>query len=116
MADRYFIETAIRLHRAAEDMPFTGVQPAGEPAPDIVAAEQALEEGDLAIVTDYLDQQIADEVGEWFANARDASANKDASVEAGRDWVDAYVKYVVFVHKLAGAIEAGPPHGVGGEH
>lgn len=48
-ADRYFVETAIRLHRAAEGMPFTGVKPAGPLAPDIAAAERALESGQMSV-------------------------------------------------------------------
>ncbi|MFO7870623.1 MAG: hypothetical protein R6V03_04230 [Kiritimatiellia bacterium] len=37
------------------------------------------------------------------------------NVVAGREWVDAYVKYVIYVKNLYTTIQAGPPHGVGGE-
>ncbi|MGI5819075.1 MAG: DUF6448 family protein [Armatimonadota bacterium] len=111
MAERYFIETAIRLHREAEGMHFTGVKPAAEPSPDIAAAERALEMADVTIVTDYLKARIDEEVGAWFAGAREAQGHRHTSVEAGRKWIDAYVKYVVFIHTLSEVIEAGPPHG-----
>ena len=46
LADRYFMETAVRLHRAGEGAPYTGLKPAGTDfGPAIPAAEEALETG-----------------------------------------------------------------------
>lgn len=112
LADRYFVETAIRLHRTAEDMPFTGVKAAGPVAPDIAAAERALESGQMADVTEVLTEALNHEMRVWFEKAREARQDREQSVEAGREWVDAYVKYVVFVHGLYGVIQSGPEHGV----
>jgi hypothetical protein len=112
LADRYFIETAIRLHRQAEGMSFTGVKPAQPLPPDIAAAEKALETGNIEIVTDLLNGQIKAGVQKWFDQAMQARKHKDESIEAGREWVDAYVKYVVYVHGLVLQIKAGPQHGV----
>ena len=43
VADRYFMETVVRLHRAGEAAPYTGLQPAGtDYGPAIPAAERAL--------------------------------------------------------------------------
>lgn len=111
MADLYFIETAVRLHRAAEGMPYTGLKPAEE-HPDIHAAEQALETGDIRPVVELLVAELRAQVGKWFDQARHARQNKDRSVAAGREYVDAYVKYVTFVHGLHQSIHAGPEHGV----
>jgi hypothetical protein len=112
LADRYFIETAIRLHRQAEGMPFTGVKPAQPLSPDVAAAEKALATGDIRIVTDLLSNEIKDCVQKWFDAAMQAQKNKDEDIEAGRQWVDAYVKYVVYVHGLHIKIQEGPQHGV----
>ncbi|HCA48637.1 MAG TPA: hypothetical protein DEP45_15185 [Armatimonadetes bacterium] len=114
MADRYFIETAVRLHREAEGMPYTGVKPAAEPEPGIAAAERALESGDITDVTGYLSERMTQAVEEWFTEALEARERRDQSVEAGREWVDAYVKYIVFVETLDSAISEGPAHGVDG--
>ena len=47
LADRSFMETAIRLHRAGEGAGFAGLKPAGiDYGPMIPAAEQSLESGD----------------------------------------------------------------------
>lgn len=111
MADLYFIETAVRLHRAAEGMAYTGLKPAEE-HPDIHAAEHALETGDVKPVLDLLVSHLRTQLTTWFEKAHQARQNKDRSVQGGREYVDAYVKYVVFVHGLHEAIQAGPEHGV----
>jgi proline dehydrogenase len=44
LADRYFFETLIRIHRASEGETFTGLKPAGSVDPAIAAADRALAE------------------------------------------------------------------------
>lgn len=113
LAERYFMENTVRLHRQAEGMPYTGLKPAQPNPEDIQAAEEALESDDVAEVTDLLTQEIRHKISELHANAIAAKDNKGQSVEAGRKWVDAYVQYVVFIHGLYQNIQAGPAHGVG---
>jgi hypothetical protein len=113
LANRYFIETAIRLHRQAEGMSFTGVKPAQPLPSDVEAAERALEAGDVKIITDMLTKETETQTKTWFDKAMEAKKHKDESEEAGRKWVDAYVKYVVYVHGLHQKIKAEPQHGVG---
>lgn len=114
LADQYFVETAVRLHRESEGMPFTGVKPAGIPNPkDIVAGDQSIQSGDIDAVMNVLNQAVRSETERWFQEAMETREHKDESVEAGREWVDAYVKYIVYVHGLYQTINAGPPHGVG---
>ena len=114
LAERYFMETAVRLHREAEGMPYTGLKPAQAPAPDIAAAEKALQTGDLTPVLDLLGAELEQQTAAWFRQARQARrAYEGAEVAAGREWVDAYVKYIIYVHGLHQAIQAGPEHGVG---
>ena len=112
LADRYFIETAVRLHREAEGMPYIGLKPAQPLPTDIAAAEKALEAGDIKIITDLLSKEIKAQTQKWFTKAMEAKKHKDKSVKAGREWVDSYVKYVVYVHGLYTKIQAGPRHGV----
>jgi len=113
LAERYFIETAVRLHRAAESMVYTGVKPAQPLPPDIAAAEKALNTGDLTPVTDMLSEELEKQTQKWFQKVLEAKKHKQEGVEAGREYVDAYVKYVIYVHGLHQAIQAGPKHGVG---
>lgn len=113
LATDYFMETTVRLHREAEGLPFTGLKPASPNPVDIAQAEKALETGDVGPLTSLLKDELEEGISKWFQNAMEAKKNKDQSVEAGREWVDAYVKYIIFSHKLYQQIQAGPPHGVG---
>lgn len=113
LAERYFMTTTVRLHRQAEGMPFTELKPA-QPLPPVVAkAEKTLETGNLQPINDLLATEMQKETQKLFQKALDAKKNFTGNnVEAGREWVDAYVKYVVFVNGLYKTILAGPAHGV----
>src|SRR5664280_689191 len=46
VADLYFFETVVRIHRAGEGAPYTGLKPAGlDLGPAIPAADKAIETG-----------------------------------------------------------------------
>jgi hypothetical protein len=113
LAERYFMENAVRLHRLAEGMPYTGLKPAQPEPQAIQTAEQALETGDLKPATDLLISEMKEKASHLFEQAVEAQKNKDASVTAGRKWTDAYVKYVIYIQGLYTTIQAGPAHGVG---
>jgi hypothetical protein len=115
LAERYFMETAVRLHREAEGMPYTGLKPAQPVPKDIALADKALKTGNVKPVTDLLAKQMRQQVRKQFRRARRARKKRDRSVKAGRRWTDAYVRYVVYVHGLHKKIQAGPKHGVGGK-
>jgi hypothetical protein len=60
LADRYFMETAVRLHRAGEKALYTGLTPAGTDfGPAIAAAEQTLETGKLDGVLSLISEEVA---------------------------------------------------------
>jgi hypothetical protein len=112
LADLWFIETAVRLHREAEGMPYTGVKPAGRPTPeDISAADRAYADGDVEPVITLLQETVARHVRHLFERARNTRSDTQ-DIESGREAVDAYVRYIVYVHGLYGTIQAGPEHGV----
>ena len=48
LADRYFFETVVRVHRAGEGEPFTGLKAAGSVDPAIAIADRALESDSAA--------------------------------------------------------------------
>ena len=45
LADRYFFETLVRIHRAGEGAPYTGLKPGDSVDPAVVLADKALESG-----------------------------------------------------------------------
>lgn len=112
LAERYFLETAVRLNRKTQGIPFKGLKPAQPFTPDIVAAEKALETGELKPVTDLLSAELKKETEKWFKKATEVRKAKDESVAAGRKRLNAYYRYIIYVRGLYLAIQAGPKHGV----
>ena len=100
LADRYFFETLVRLHRAGEGAPYTGLKPAGEVEPGIAAADKAMESGSADALVREVTGRVADGIRERFAHAVEKKKHVDESVEAGREFVEAYVEYVHYVERL----------------
>ncbi|ETT26673.1 hypothetical protein RAJCM14343_5014 [Rhodococcus aetherivorans] len=59
VADLYFFDTVVRLHRAGEGAPFTGVKPAGgDVGPVIPLAEDAIETGSVEKLHAFLSAEL----------------------------------------------------------
>ncbi len=111
LADSWFFETLVRVHRAGEGAPYTGLKPAGqEPVTGIAAADRALEAGTVEALAHQLAEHAATAVRERFARVQAASGYDPADVAAGRAYVHAYVEYIHFVENVHGLI-----HGGGGD-
>lgn len=107
VADRYFFETAVRVHRAGEGAPFTGLKPAGlDVGPVIPLAESAIDAGDVTPLTEFLARAVRDETVERFNAMLAAKASADAGVDAARAYVQAMLGLQVWAHKLYGAVHA----------
>lgn len=113
LAERYFMETTVRLHREAEGMPYTGLKPAQSNPEDIAVAEKALQSGDPQPVATLLADELEEKITELHQEAISARKDKGESIASGREAVDAYVRYIVYVQRLYEAIQSGPAHGVG---
>jgi len=110
IADRHFFETLIRLHRAGEGAPFTGLKPAGTIEPSVAAADKAIEAGSVNVLAEKIGKAAEKAIRERFARLMDAKAHKDESIEAGREYVEAYVVYVHFVEGLHNMITQDGAH------
>jgi len=109
LADQYFLETLVRLHRAGEGAPYTGIK--DEPVEPIVAmADKALADGSAETMVKKMSGHMAKAIQEKFDKALAARANKDKSVEAGREYVEAYVTYMHYVEGIHTAIMSAPSH------
>jgi hypothetical protein len=105
LADRYFFETLVRVHRAGEGAPYTGLKPAGQiPAP-IAAADRALAEGSVDELAREVAGHVESALKAKFERASSARGSADTDVESGRRFVAAYVDYVHFVENVHRAIE-----------
>jgi len=108
LADRYFFETLVRVHRAGEGAPYTGLKPAGtDPGPFVAGADAALEGGSVDALVKLLVDKVSAGVRERFAEALERRKHADHNVAAGRAYVESYVEFVHFVERLGGAL-AGP--------
>ena len=113
LADRYFMETAVRLHRAGEHAPYTGLKPAGTDfGPAIPAAEQALASGQVEPVLRLLSDEVTHGITERFAHAvATKSATKEpaatSEVPAARARVSAELAFIGYVEALRQATQGG---------
>ncbi|MFB3921264.1 MAG: DUF6448 family protein [Terriglobia bacterium] len=105
LADRFFFETLVRLHREGEGAPYTGLKPPGtKPEPAVLAADQALEHGSVDALVKLLADEVAAGVRKRFAHAAVAKKGADNTIDAGREFVAAYVEFVHYaegVHSAA---------------
>jgi len=109
LADSYFLETLVRLHRAGEGAPYTGIK--DEPVEPIVAlADKALADGSVDDMIKKINGHMAGAIKEKFNKALEAGKNKDKSVEAGREFVEAYVTYMHYVEGIHTAILSAGGH------
>jgi hypothetical protein len=106
LADRAFLETAIRLHRQGEGAPYTGIKPAGlDYGPAIPAAEHAVETGDLSKLRVLLVEAMDHALEERFAHVRRTHANTHEpenanEVAAARERISTELEFITFAETL----------------
>lgn len=114
LADRYFLETLVRLHRAGEGEPYTGIRPSGIAIDEkVVAADRAIAEESLAPLEPLVSGDELPELRERFERVL---ATKDFDVDdlaAARGYIAAYV---AFFHLAEGEEHGHEPHGSHHEH
>lgn len=118
VADRWFFETVVRVHRAGEGAPFTGLKPAGlDVGPVIPAAELALESGSSDPLVDVLCSTIRDQVERRHRHAMALKARAGDGVPQAREHVEAMLGLQVWAHGVYKQATADAhAHGGGHEH
>jgi hypothetical protein len=101
LADMYFFETLVRIHRAGEGVAYTGLKPAETQVdPGIEAADRALEKGSAEELLKYLTEAVHHGIHGQFTNAMARKNFKNDDLEAGREYVKAYVEFIHYVERL----------------
>jgi len=101
LADMYFFETLVRIHRAGEGAPYTGLQPAGRDlGPAIPAADKALENGKVEPLLKLLTEAMQTGVREQFKHVAAKKKGGKDDVSAGRGYVKGYVEFVHYVERI----------------
>ncbi|HJW28294.1 MAG TPA: DUF6448 family protein, partial [Saprospiraceae bacterium] len=110
-ADMYFFETLVRLHRAGEGAPYTGLKPAGsEIESGIKAADEAIAQGSAESLLEVLSSTIRQEVLRRFNEVKARSAFGQNDIEAGRGYVRAYVEFIHYVERIHQDVAAPVDH------
>ena len=109
LADMYFFETLVRLHRAGEGAGYTGLKPAGKIEPSIAAADKALESGKLDGVVKLVSERMHAGLERHFKEMTSKKKYNPDDVAAGRAFASAYVEYTHYVERLYDAGETLAP-------
>ena len=110
VADLYFFETVVRIHRAGEGAPYTGLKPAGlGHGPVIPVAELGIESGSPGQLADLLAAHVRDEVRRRFDHLMELKPSSGQDVPHAREYVEAMLGLEVWANHLYQAILA-PAH------
>ena len=108
LADRYFFETLVRVHRAGEGAPYTGLKPAGRDlGPAIPMADRAVATGSAKELTAFAAKEVERGIGKKFSDLQRKADFRPNDLAAGREYVASYVTFVHYVEGLHQAVEAG---------
>ncbi len=100
LADMYFFETLVRIHRAGEGAPYTGLKPGEAVEPSVAAADKALESGSSDKLVKLITGAVEKGIRDRFAHAFETKKHADHTVDAGRKFVEAYVEFTHYVERL----------------
>jgi len=100
LADMYFFETLVRIHRAGEGAPYTGLKPGEAIEPIVMEADKAIESGSADKLLKEVTDAVAKGIREKFTHVMKPGKHADESVEAGREFVEAYVIFTHYVERL----------------
>lgn len=101
VADLHFFETLVRVHRAGEGAPYTGLMPAGlDHGPVIPVAERAIDTGSPERLVELLTARVEEEVRQRFDHVMELKARTDGDLDANRAYVAAMLDLQVWSHGL----------------
>jgi len=107
LADMYFFETLVRVHRAGEGASYTGLKPAGlDLGPAVPAADKALETNSSDDLVKLLTDAVQNGTIEEFEKAISKKDFSPDNVEAGREYIEAYVPFIHYVERIYEAAAA----------
>jgi hypothetical protein len=117
VADLYFFETVVRIHRAGEGAPYTGLKPAGlDEGPVIPVAEKAIETGSAEPLIGMLTDTLRHEVQNRFDHVMHWRGHPADDVAQAREYVEAMLGLQVYSHQLYNAMKTDPHEGHHGQH
>ncbi|MGZ4911404.1 MAG: DUF6448 family protein [Halobacteriota archaeon] len=117
LADEWFFESTVRLHRAGEGTPFTGLKPAGlDWGPVVPRAEMAVETNDATDAIGFVLRTIEADLQQRFKRTISTKNCGVNDVRAGREFIQAYINFVVYSHHLYAQVTRGQSSGEEQKH
>lgn len=110
LADMYFFETLVRIHRAGEGAPYNGLKSGAAVDPAVALADKALEGESVDKLVGVLSKAMSNGIRERFQHASETREHANDSVAAGREYVKAYVIFTHYVEGLHAIITGGGGH------
>lgn len=101
VADQWFFETVVRVHRASEGEPFTGLE-GTEYTPNFAVqlGDNAINRNSIESMESTLTGAIRSELHRRFAAAIEARKHANESIDAGRRYVHAYTEFIHYLDNL----------------
>lgn len=112
LADMYFFETLVRVHRAGEGADYSGLKPAGTIEPPVAAADRAIASGKLQELAAMIGERSERGLHGHFEQVLAKKRYAPNDVQAGRAYSHAYVEFVHYAERLYGAAESLAPEAV----
>lgn len=116
MTEREFFELLVRVHRAGEGAPYTGIKDSMDAAEAhyVNAADAAIAAGDDTALRSHVLMVVEEGLADRF---NEVESRKDyKTVAEGQEYVAAYVVYQHYVEGLVAAAEGANGHGAEGAH
>lgn len=111
IADYWFFETAVRLHRVGEGAPYTGLKPAGlDAGPIVPRAEKAIDTENPEELIDFLSNAVKDEINKKFNHAIELKNYKVNDVDSAREYIEAMLDFILYSHHLYEYVKSGGYH------
>ena len=99
-AEQTFFATLVKIHRAGEGAPFSGLKPAGAVEPAVAEADKALVSGSPDALVKLVTEDVTAGIRKRYEHAAATYRHKDESVAQGREFVEAYVSFTHYVERL----------------
>ena len=101
VADLYFFETVVRIHRMGEGASYTGLKAAGlSEGPVIPIAEEAIESGSPDKLINVLSDMLQEETIHRFHQMMHLKEHANKSVDDAREYVEAMLGLQVWSHSI----------------
>lgn len=101
LADNYFFETLVRIHRMGEGVGYTGIKPDDYKIEQgILDADKALENGSMDIILTHIPTDRVDKISPLFAETSSKKNFDPNDVNSGREYVESYVHFIHAVEEV----------------